>query len=211
MELDPWQWEESPNHWISREFSFLYILKKKREREKRFRDYHLRCWVSVLNHDGWWERHERCWRKRPSCNCFDAEATQLPSSSAGWFIRSLRYSFSYRLLSVCHVLRSRLVPGTQSHRPPSSLPTGPESRRQTHWVSWVRCLSPDLQILSLAFLLSWLSIHSYRSLPCHTMTSLLELTKSWFKIKFILWEFPGCPVVRRFHCRGPKFNPWSGN
>ena len=27
------------------------------------------------------------------------------------------------------------------------------------------------------------------------------------------WEFPGSPVVRtqRFHCRGPRFNPWSRN
>ena len=27
------------------------------------------------------------------------------------------------------------------------------------------------------------------------------------------WEFPGSPVVRtqRFHCWGPRFNPWSGN
>ena len=26
-------------------------------------------------------------------------------------------------------------------------------------------------------------------------------------------EFPGGPVVRilRFHCRGPRFNPWMGN
>ena len=26
-------------------------------------------------------------------------------------------------------------------------------------------------------------------------------------------EFPGGPVVRtpHFHCRGPQFNPWSGN
>ena len=28
-----------------------------------------------------------------------------------------------------------------------------------------------------------------------------------------LWEFPGRPVVRTpcSHCRGPRFNPWSGN
>ena len=27
------------------------------------------------------------------------------------------------------------------------------------------------------------------------------------------WEFPGGPVVRTpcFHCRGPGFDPWSGN
>ena len=29
----------------------------------------------------------------------------------------------------------------------------------------------------------------------------------------IFREFPGSPVVRTpcFHCRGPGFNPWSGN
>ena len=27
------------------------------------------------------------------------------------------------------------------------------------------------------------------------------------------WEFPGCPVVRTpcLHCRGPRFDPWSGH
>ena len=32
-----------------------------------------------------------------------------------------------------------------------------------------------------------------------------------FQTKF--WEFLGSPVVRtqRFHCHGPRFNPWSGN
>ena len=29
----------------------------------------------------------------------------------------------------------------------------------------------------------------------------------------LLWEFPGGPVVRTpcFHCRGHRFDPWSGN
>ena len=29
----------------------------------------------------------------------------------------------------------------------------------------------------------------------------------------LYWEFPGGPVVRtpRFHCWGPRFDPWSGN
>ena len=28
--------------------------------------------------------------------------------------------------------------------------------------------------------------------------------------KTVIWEFPGSPVVRTL-CRGPRFNPWSGN
>ena len=31
--------------------------------------------------------------------------------------------------------------------------------------------------------------------------------------KALIWEFPGCPVVRTlsFHCREHRFDPWSGN
>ena len=40
-----------------------------------------------------------------------------------------------------------------------------------------------------------------------------DIFKTSFKIKKKVREFPGSSVVRMlcFHCREPRFDPWSGN
>ena len=45
----------------------------------------------------------------------------------------------------------------------------------------------------------------YKQLYANKMDNLKETDK--------FWAFPGGLAVRppRFHCPGPKFNPWSGN
>ena len=48
----------------------------------------------------------------------------------------------------------------------------------------------------------------------HELHSLMNsISPSLFYFKSPSWEFPGGPVVRTppSHCRGPRFNPWSGN
>ena len=38
-------------------------------------------------------------------------------------------------------------------------------------------------------------------------------SQSSTNIEDVSWDFPGAPVVKTpcFHCRGHRFNPWSGN
>ena len=40
-----------------------------------------------------------------------------------------------------------------------------------------------------------------------------RMLQNYKYLKMVRWELPGGLVVRtwRFHCRGPEFNPWSGN
>ena len=49
------------------------------------------------------------------------------------------------------------------------------------------------------------------STPCYTVLITVLYNKSQSQV--ILWEFPGGLVVGILgsHCRGPGFNPWSGN
>ena len=59
----------------------------------------------------------------------------------------------------------------------------------------------------------WQHIHLQHSL-LNILSPLLGPTvqKKWVPFK-ILWDFPGSPVAKTLcsQCRGPRFNPWSGN
>ena len=62
----------------------------------------------------------------------------------------------------------------------------------------------------ISFRMDWLDLLAVQG----TLKSLHQYHSSkasWRKAK--LWDFPGNPVVKtpHLHCRGPRFNPWSGN
>ena len=48
---------------------------------------------------------------------------------------------------------------------------------------------------------------------CHALLQCMAMCTYRFIFKIDLREFPGSPVVQipQFHCRGPRFNPWSGS
>ena len=45
------------------------------------------------------------------------------------------------------------------------------------------------------------------------IAALFIVAKMWKQLEIIKGDLPGGPVVRtpRFHCRGHRFNLWSGN